>query len=112
MIELQIAATVISGHVPAKASLENRIKAAMAYAKTEECDHEAFWMVRALDDDLRMRAAIAAVYRSASDDEKDCIEKSLKVLLSLTAMLRGVPVDVEQVKSDGTIPLMKIWHEA
>lgn len=80
--------------------------------------HE-FWLTA--DDDLRFTAALEAVYHESPERaDKDIIERSVRSLATVGAVLRGVPVDFNTMESmiaakDGktikVLPLMKLWLE-
>jgi hypothetical protein len=74
------------------------------------------WMVT--DEDMCIRGALAAVLLDpeTTEDDKQRITLTLEQMRSISAMISGVPVDIERVldNPDGveTVPLVKLWHEA
>ena len=91
------------GAIKPEDSLEDRCRSAMKVSAHH-------WMV--LDQDVQFRAAIAAVYESATDDEQERIKDELDNLRALNAMMTGVPVDFDNVKPvENPIGLNKMWRE-
>jgi len=93
------------GAVRAEDSLEDRCRAAM-----KACHRH--WMVT--DEDMQFRGAIAAVYESASADERERIEHELESLRDLSALLSGVPVAIEALAErapSDPIGLRRMWME-
>lgn len=69
------------------------------------------------DDDLRFRGAVGGVLMVLGDrgDEEAAarINSELDALRSLSALFRGVPVDMERVAMpESPIGLMKMWGDA
>ena len=84
-------------------TLEDKLIAAM----NETRNH---WMVT--DEDKQFRAAVGAVMLLVDDDTRYQIELEMKTLNALSAMISGVPVDIENIETpDEPIGLMKIWKE-
>lgn len=89
--------------------LMERIRKAMKSARNH-------WMVT--NPSQQFRAAVAAAILESSGDERARIERSVKALNQLGAMLQAlqasVPVDIEAMEkpADDTIPLTKMWNEA
>lgn len=113
MIAIQMACTVLVHDIPPGLPLTERLAWAMERVHTHARD--LFFMTGA-DDDLRFRTAVAAVLINANEEDKATITRSMAVINALSAMLSGVPVDIEQVYMDNnpvdTLPLMKMFHEA
>lgn len=90
-----------------EADVVERIRKAMLKAQD-------FWM--SIDDDIRFRGAVgAAMLETADAVEKERIERSIRAVRSFSALLSGVPVDVEAIVRDAgedVIPLMRMWQEA
>lgn len=110
-MEVHIAASAIKDHVPQGAPLSDRVFFAMRYA----IEHEAsvFWMSGRVDDDLILRAALAAVLLSGSPADEDIIRRSLQPLKMLSAAMQGIPVDFSAMETgDDLLPLMKLFREA
>lgn len=108
-VQLQIAAQSVL--VPAEGTVEDKLRAAMEYVINHPRD--VFWMSTGPDDDMKFRAAVAAVLikGNITAEEKRLVERSLNVLQSVAAMLNGVPVNIEALDMEGVIPLMKIYRE-
>lgn len=74
------------------------------------------WMVT--DEDMCLRGALAAVLLDpeTTEDDKRRITFTLEQLRSVSAMVSGVPVDIEQVLANPDeiepVPLIKLWQEA
>lgn len=108
-INLTIAVSAMKGRIPMDESLENRLKYAMKYVREHKSD--IFFMTVA-DDDLMLRAAIAAVMVTGSEEEQDLITRSLAPLKALAAATQGIPVNFGAIDfSDDLIPIMKIWND-
>lgn len=85
------------------ADLESRFRAAAASTKHN-------WM--APDEDTAFRAAIAALYISAPEEDQPRILEEAEALKIISAMLSGIPVDLDAVKMpENPIGLMKLWRE-
>lgn len=85
-------------------TLEQRVKAAFAASKD-------FWM--STDNDVRFRGSLAAVMDTASDEERISIVTSIEQLQLLSAMLKGIPIDLTKIKEPGTVlPLLGWYREA
>lgn len=109
MIAIQMACTVLVHDIPPGLPLVERLAWAMERVHTHARD--LFFMTGA-DDDLRFRTAVAAVLINANEDENATVTRSMAVVNALSAMLSGIPVDVEQIDTVNIIPLMKMFHEA
>jgi len=87
-------------------SLEKRLKKAMQYT----CNH---WLVTQEED--QFQAAVRAVMLECSNEEKQWIEKELKILNGIAAAISGVPVDMVKlmngIKEEDFIGLKKLWDE-
>lgn len=83
--------------------LDSRIQAAMKAAKNH-------WLTA--DENKQFGAAVAAIRDLSDDETKERIDEELRGLQALSALLSGVPVNMEAV-SMATEPLglMKIWKE-
>ncbi len=91
--------------------LAERIKACMR----RTYDH---WMV--IDEDMQFRGALAAAMVLSETGDREHIQASLKPLQALSALMSGVPVDLDRVvreqeaaKEAGQepIPLRKLWDD-
>jgi hypothetical protein len=110
MLEIQIAMTGVHG-IPADKPLPERLAYAMRYVREHEDD--LFFMSHAVNDDLMMRTALAAVMVAGDEADKDIIARSLQPLKMLSAAMQGIPVDFSAMgMSDDLVPLMKIWNES
>lgn len=109
MIAIQMACTVLVHDIPPGLPLTERLAWAMERVHTHARD--LFFMTGA-DDDLRFRTAVAAVLINANEDEKATITRSMAVINAMSAIFSGVPVDVEQIDTVNTVPLMQIFHTA
>jgi len=109
MIAIQMACTVLVNDIPPGLPLTERLAWAMGRVHTHARD--LFFMTGA-DDDLRFRTAVAAVLINANEDEKATITRSMAVINAMSAIFSGVPVDVEQIDTVNTIPLMGMFHTA
>ena len=86
-----------------KDTLEDKLTAAMNSARNH-------WMV--LDEDKQFRGAVGAVMLLVDDETKRRLELEMKSLNALSAMISGVPVDIEQIEvSEDPIGLLKMWKE-
>ena len=85
-------------------SLEDRCRAAMKAAKDNGI---------ILDEELQFKGAVAALFmESSDDDENDRIRLELEALRDLSALLSGVPLDLERIQPlDNPIGLRKLWVE-
>lgn len=89
--------------------LEKRIRKAMKVVA------KGHWLFS--DDDLLLRGALAGVLLApeTTEEEKTRLTKTLEGLRALSAMMSGVPVDLdaiaEQQKIYEPVPLAKWWHE-
>lgn len=108
-VEVTIAAKSIKNQLDSTATLEERCRQAFRVAITE--DGGPFWMCANLDLDTKFRSAVVAVLLGATKEEKGKITHALKPLQALSAILRGVPVDLENVDIENALPLMKWYHE-
>ena len=61
-------------------------------------------------------AACAVAYAAMNDDDKSRMEKSTKMLKALSAMMAGIPVDLEALMGDmdpaSVFPLQMMWTTA
>ncbi len=82
------------------AECENAAKEKDFDARLDKCCEAAkdHWMV--LDEEKQFKGAMLAAYRESNDEEKERIELSLKSLRILSALISGIPVDLEQAASD------------
>lgn len=110
MIELQIAASSLRDRIPKDQPLEARVEFAMRQVNSQERD--LFWMTVRPSDDLKLRTALAAVMLAGDDEDRVMIERSLKPLKAMSALISGVPVDFEAIDMEGILPLMKLYNEA
>ncbi len=107
---LSIVAAECKGPCANEPDLLERIKKAMVPVAN------GHWMV--MDDDLCLRGALAAVLLDpeTTEDDKRRITFTLEQLRSVSAMMSGVPVDVEQALANPEeiepVPLIKLWQEA
>jgi len=74
-----------------------------------------FWA--ATDDDLRFRGAVGGVLMVLNErEDTDTVAKitaELDSLKNLSALMSGVPVDMDRVTiPDNPVGLMKMWEEA
>lgn len=107
---LQLALAQVRGRSPKDKSLEERLTVAMKFVR--ENVHQVFWMCSEADEDFQFRTAVAAVMLDGSQDDRDRIERSLRTLRTLNAMLEGVPVDLDRVDKDAGLPLLKLWQNS
>ncbi len=103
-----IAAQIIAAEAELEAikehPLEDRLRAAMKSGSN-------FWM--STDDDVRFRGSIAAVMLHCSEGEREQLSEELRALRDLSALLSGVPVDIEQIKQpENPIGLVALWRDA
>jgi hypothetical protein len=112
-VGLSIIGTECKSACAGEPDLEKRIRKAMAVVANSHwmfCDPG--------QEDLRFRGALAGVILSpeTTEEEKECITRSLKPLRALNALMSGVPVDMgavlEEQGDKQILPLMKWWHEA
>jgi hypothetical protein len=83
--------------------LDQKIEAAMTVAKNH-------WMV--LDENKQFQGAIGGILLSVDEETQERINAEMASLNILSAMMTGVPVDLEQVKvPENPIGLMKRWKE-
>jgi hypothetical protein len=88
-------------------SLEDMVRAAMKAMAN-------LWI--STDDDLRFRGAVGGVLmvldKRGAVDDIERINSELEALRSLSALLSGVPVDMERVvMPENPIGLMKMWGD-
>ena len=109
---LAIIATECKSACVGESNLEQRIRKAMAPVA------HTHWMFPGDENaDLRFRGAIAGALLApkTTETEKDQIKNTLKQLRSLSALISGVPVDLEAItkfqEENPPLPLMKWWHE-
>jgi hypothetical protein len=108
---LQIAAASMRDQIPADKSLTERLQFAMRYVRRH--GDSLFWMEGRVNDDDRLRTALAAVMLAGSEEDKDAITRSLKPLQALSAAMSGIPVDFDAMGwDDDLIPLVGLWHES
>ena len=110
---MMIAAAPVRDALPEGLELKERLLWAMREVRNRK--DGLFWMAPATDD-LMMKAAIAAVMQKATKEEQDRIDRSVRALATLGALLQGIPVDVlamaAQVEEPGVLPLIGMWHES
>ena len=83
-------------------TLKERLTAAMRKA-------QGHWMV--LDKDTQFRGAIGAVLKTATEEEKAEILKELEGLRMISALISGVPVDLESLEDKGpNVGLLGLWR--
>jgi len=82
----------------------------MRYVRRHE--GAVFFMSPRVDDDLRIRAALGGVMLAGSDDDRAIIERSLRPLRALAAMMAGVPVDFAALDTEGIVPIAALWRES
>jgi len=100
---LLIAITEAKEAAKNETTLEGRLRVAMNTAKD-------FWM--STDDDLRFRAAIGAAMLLSDEPDKELITQELKQIRTLSAILNGVPVDLDAIKPlENAIGLIKMWGD-
>src|SRR5580698_6807423 len=110
-LELTLAASAIKGNIPKDGPLADRVLAAMKCVRSHE--HDIFWMCHSVNDDLRIRAALAGVLVEGNEQDRDVITRSLRPLRMLAAATQGIPVDFSQMEtSDDLVPIIKLWHES
>lgn len=98
-----IAVTQAKSAAEKETTLEARLRAAMNATK----DH---WLL--VDEDARFRAALGAVLLLSDTEDKDRIEKEVRELRTLSAMVSGVPIDFNEVKAiENPMGLVKLWQE-
>ena len=103
--EFAIGVTSLEPHVKGE-SLEERVKATF-----RACDGRTLWFTTSPD--VRFKCGIGAVmasYESAAEERK-VIKKSLKALEALNALCSGVPVDIDRIDTENTVPLASWWRE-
>lgn len=111
MLELRLAVEPVRAAIPVDKTLTECLQFAMRYVRDNAND--LFWMSARTTDDVMFRTALAAVMLAGSEDDKDVIERSMKPLRALTALLSGVPIDMAAIPTDkDLLPLMKLWHES
>lgn len=89
--------------LPAGTSLEDRLRAAMKASR----DH---WM--ATDEGDQLMGACEAVYGLASSTERERIEADLRVMSSLSALMSGVPVAIDQIDvPENPLGIRRLWRE-
>lgn len=83
--------------------LEDKIDAAM----NATINH---WMI--LDEDKQFRAAVGGLILSVDEEIRERIKKEMESIRAMSAMMSGVPVDIEQVDVDFEfLGLLKRWKE-
>jgi hypothetical protein len=87
-----------------KETLEERIDAVFEVARNH-------WLTT--DENERFQGGVAAIYELSDEDTRERIKQEMDSLRTLSAMLSGVPVDVErfneETKEMKPIGLMKKW---
>lgn len=84
-------------------------------ARLNKCCEAAkdHWMV--LDKEKQFKGAMVAAYMESSEEEKKRIEVSLKSLETLGAVLKGLPIDIEQAAKDiegiDIIPMQQLFQK-
>lgn len=83
--------------------------------RIKQCMRRTYQHWMATDEDLQFRGALAGAMGLSDDDDKQRITDALKPLQALSAMMSGVPVDLEavtaQLDMDNLVPLRKLWEE-
>ncbi len=98
-----IGITEIKQSMDNAASIEDRFKSAIKQAKNH-------WLVTNEDDQLKM--AIGAVLVTATEDEKERINKELDTIRTMNAAIGGVPIDLESLDMNyEPIGILKLWGE-
>lgn len=111
MLELQLAVAPVRAAIPADKTLTERLQFAMRYVRDHERD--LFWMSARTTDDTKFRTALAAVMLAGSEEDKSVIERSMKPMRMLSAVMQGIPVDFGDIPADeDLLPLIKLWHES
>lgn len=80
----------------------------IAFAEAQE-----FWLTT--DDQVRFKAAVAAVFLETSDPiERQRIEETAKFIGAISAAMSGVPVNLDAALPEGCepLPLIGLWTEA
>lgn len=113
-IAVQIAAQTLQ--FANEGTLTERLTAAMRAVRAAN-GSSLFWMSWAEpNDDMRFRAAVAAVLLKSDAEDRRIIELSMRPLKAIAAMFSGVPIDVDaalaQTQDPECIPLMKLWHDS
>jgi hypothetical protein len=83
-------------------SLDEQIDAAMNTMRNH-------WMI--LDEDLQFRCAVGALLLIVDEPTRQSIRSELNALKALSALMSGVPVDIERVEVGETLGLLKRWKE-
>ncbi len=103
---LMLAVTDIKPACEGIADVVDRLKAAMAKAQD-------FWLLT--DDQLRLKAAVAATMLTGTEADKDRLQRSWRALASLSAAISGLDVDIlsaMEAAGNDAIPIMRMWQEA
>lgn len=113
-ITLAITSMQAVGVVKPEQTLEERLRACMAYVRDKKNHANLFYMAPEVTNELMFRTGLAAIMVSANEEDKEEIKRSIKPLQMLNAATSGVPVDWSAVLEDDrpVLPLMKIFHEA
>ena len=68
------------------------------------------WMV--LDEDVQFRMAVGAVLLVAPEADREVLEGELKSLRIMSAIMSGVPVDMDAVTvPENPFGILKLWQE-
>src|SRR3989304_3571443 len=82
-------------------SLDEQIDAAMNTMRNH-------WMI--LDEDLQFRCAVGALLLIVDEPTRQSIKSELNALKALSALMSGVPVDIERVEvTENSLGLLKRW---
>lgn len=103
-----ITATGLRDSIPQDVPLEDKLRFAMR--KVREPNGAAFMCG---NDDQMFRGAVGAVMLMCSEEERERIEFDLRNLKILSAMMSGIPVDVDAIKvAEKPLGLVGMWHES
>jgi len=108
---LMIGITELENQIDHSKPLKEKMLDAMKLA----LDH---WLV--IEDEEQFKAAVGAVLIKATEEEKEKINNQLQMLKTLSAVLSGIPVDIEAVmkdmpkdeKEEDKLILNSIWKQA
>jgi hypothetical protein len=110
LVQLQIAAMPVRDRIPADKPLAERIAFAMRYVLEHE---DLFWISYRVDDDLKLRTALAAVMLAGNKEDRMAIKKALEPLKMLSAVAQGIPVNFDAFKDYADVlPLMQMWLDS
>ena len=86
--------------------IEARVRFAMARAWTDDT-----WYTG--DADEKLRAALGGALMSLDEYTEDYgrLERSVRLMKTMTAMFAGVPVNLDAIDADGVLPLVTMWEE-